>query len=73
MRKKQVNQSNLLEIEKKFKAKDNQEYKVKSMIDSIVYGKEIENQLPDLYYLVLWKNYLKKENIWEPLIVVIYF
>ncbi len=25
-----------------------------------------------LYYLVLWKNYLKKENTWEPSLAVIY-
>ena len=29
--------------------------------------------MPGLYYLILWKNYLEKENIWEPTLAVIHF
>lgn len=51
-----MNQSDtniLLELERKFKARDNNEYNIKSIVDSKMYGKEIKNQLLDLYYLVL--------------------
>ena len=39
------------------------EYKVKAIRDSAVYGRESAGYLPDLYYLVSWKSYLKVENI----------
>ena len=49
------NQANLalLELKKEFKAGDNKEYKVEAIVNSIVYGHEIENHLLDSYYLVL--------------------
>ena len=40
----------------------NKEYKVKVIQDSTVYIKEIDQYLPKLYYLVIWKGYLKKKN-----------
>ncbi len=52
----------LLEPEKKFEVGDNKEYEVKAIINSAVYDKEANNQMPGLYYLVLWKSYPKKEN-----------
>ncbi len=54
MRKKQVN--NALpkpEIELEFEAGDNKEYEVKAIIDSVMYGQQANNQMSDLYYLVL--------------------
>ena len=32
----------------------------------MIYAKESVRQLSELYYLVLWKGYSKKKNIWEP-------
>ena len=49
-----MNQNNaLLDPEKKFKAKNNKKYKIKSIIDSTIYNKKVKNQLPSFYYLVL--------------------
>ena len=46
---------------------DSGEYKVEAIRDSTVYARESKSgQLPGLYYLVLWKEYLKEENTWEP-------
>ncbi len=30
-----------------------------------MYGKEENNQILGLYYLILWKSYLKKESTWK--------
>ncbi len=48
----------------KFEAGDNKEYKIKTIINSAVYGQQANNsnQMPDFYYLVLWKGFLKEEN-----------
>ena len=66
----------LLDLEKEleFEARDNKEYKVKAIVDSAIYSQQANdsNQMPGFYYLVLWKGYPKEENIWEPLLVVIY-
>ncbi len=61
MRKRQVNK--LLEPKKKFEARDNKKYKVELILDGAVYSKEVESQMPGLYYLVSWKSYLKEKNI----------
>lgn len=50
----QVNNTALLEPEKKFEARNNKEYKTKAIIDSEIYGKEANNKRPGLYYLVWW-------------------
>ena len=47
-----------LEVE----AGDNKKYEVDGIWDSAVYTRESARQLPMLYYLVLWKGYLEKEN-----------
>lgn len=65
--------SKLPEPEKEFEAENNKEYKVKSIIDSMVYEKKAKNKLPGLYYLVLKKNYLEKKSTWEPSETVMYF
>ncbi len=50
------------EKEVKFEAGDNKEYKVKAIIDSAVYGQQVNNQRPGLYYLISWKGYPEEEN-----------
>ena len=43
------------------------EYKVEAVWDSVVYTIESKSgHLPGLYYLVSWKRYPEKKNIWEP-------
>ncbi len=72
-RKGQVDNKALPKPEKEFEAGDNKEYEVKAIIDSAVYGQQINNsQMPGLYYLVLWNGYLEKENTWEPSLAVIH-
>ncbi len=43
--------------ELEFEAGGNKKNEVKVIIDSVVYGQQANNQMPGLYYLVLWKNY----------------
>ena len=47
---------------------DSKEYELEVICDCEVYTKELDSDhyLPGLYYLILWKSYLKEENIWEP-------
>ncbi len=46
-----------------FEARGNKKYKVKAIINSAVYGQQVNSdQMLDLYYLVLWKGYLDEEN-----------
>ena len=59
----QVDNKSLLESEKEFEAGDDKEYEVKIIIISIVYGQQINsNQMPGLYYFILWKGYSEEEN-----------
>lgn len=39
-------------------------YKIEVIWDNVVYAKKlkVEVYLPDFYYLILWKEYLKEEN-----------
>ena len=49
-----------------FEVGDNaKEYEIKTMQDSAIYAKESEGHLPELYYLVLWKDYPEEENTWK--------
>ena len=51
-----MNQDNhiLPKPEKEFETRNNnKEYKVKSIIDNMIYNKKINNQLPNFYYLIL--------------------
>ncbi len=58
-----MNQNNALpELEKEFEVGNNKKYQVKSIINSIVYGKKAESQILSLYYLLLWKSYLEKKS-----------
>ena len=48
------------------KTGDSGEYKVEAIWDSTIYANKEESHLLDLYYLIAWKRYLEKENIWKP-------
>ena len=49
--------------ELELEAGNSKEYKVEAVRDSVVYASKSESgQLPDLYYLVAWKEYPSKEN-----------
>ena len=48
--------------EPEFDTGNNKEYEVEANKDSAVYAKEVEEQLPGLYYLVSWKKYPKEES-----------
>ncbi len=62
-RKERVNKKTLSKSEKEFEARNNKEYKVEVIIDSAIYGKEAaNNQILDLYYLVLWKCYPEEKS-----------
>ncbi len=56
-----------------FEAGGNKEYEVEAIIDSAVYDQQANNQMPSLYYLVLWKGYPDEENTLEPSLAVIHF
>ena len=57
-KKRQVNNKQL-----EFKAGNNEKYKVDSIENRVVYTREsATKQLSRLYYLVLWKGYLKNKN-----------
>lgn len=57
-----MNNAALPELEKELKAGNNKKYKVEAIIDSAVYRKEVKNQMPGYYYLVLWKGYPKEKS-----------
>ena len=56
---------NDMQLDFKFEAGDNKEYKVDGIWDSAVYARKSAGQLPGLYYLVLWKGYPEEKNTWE--------
>ncbi len=65
IRNRQVDNKALPEPEKdlEFEAKGNKEYELEAIIDSVVYNQPANsNQMPGLYYLVLWKGYPEEEN-----------
>ena len=66
-KKKRVNDT---QLDFESKASNNKKYEVNSIWDSAVYAKELAGQLPELYYLVLWKEYPEKKNTWEPALTI---
>lgn len=54
-RKEEINDlaNNLPKPRTKFEAEDNKAYEVKSIINSTIYGQEINGQIPGLHYPVL--------------------
>ena len=66
MKKEQVNDMQL-----EFEIGDNKEYKVNGIWNNAVYAKKSTiSQLPGLYYLVLWKNYLEEKNTLESALAI---
>ncbi len=61
-RKRRVNNKSPSEPEKEFEDGNNKEYKVELIIDSVIYSKEGNDEMLDLYYLVLWKGYPEEES-----------
>ena len=52
-----------LKKELEFESGENKKYKVKAIIVSVVYSQQKNNdEIPGLYYLVLWKSYLKEDK-----------
>lgn len=46
-------------------------YKFEAIDDSEVYAKKLDSgHLLGLYYLILWKDYPNKKNIWEPILAI---
>ena len=59
------------DMQLEFKAGNNKKYEIDGIWNSTVYNKESTiAQLPELYYLVLWKGYPEEENTWKPILVI---
>ena len=68
MKKRQVND---MQLDFEFETSDNKKYEVDNIWNNAAYAKEsATEQLPELYYLVLWKDYLKEKNTWEPTLAI---
>lgn len=48
----------------------NNRLKTKRIWGNMIYTKKTKDHLLGLYYLVLWKDYSKAENIWEPITAI---
>ena len=57
----------------KFEAGNGKKYKVDDIQDSAVYAKKSAKQLPEIYYLVLWKSYPEEKNTWELALAIQHF
>lgn len=63
----------MLELELKLNTKEDKEYKVKAIENSILYDNEVvRSQLLGLYYLVHWKSYSKDESSWETVLIIMH-
>lgn len=52
--------------------RNNKEYEVKSIKDSVVHTKKAQNQLPGLYYLIFWKDFPKEVDTWKPVLAILH-
>ena len=65
--KKKANElESFIRAKKKFDAENIKKYKVKAIVNNIIYSHKAKNQLPSLYYLVSWKSYLEKKIFKSP-------
>lgn len=51
---------------------NSKKYQFEAICNNEVYTRKLEDYLSGFYYLVSWKDYLKKENIWELVLVIQY-
>lgn len=74
IQKKQVNNSNTT-IRLYLDKSNSKEYEIKTICDNDICTKRSDNNyhLPGIYYLVLWKEYLKEKNTWELALDIQYF
>lgn len=63
----------LLKPQQELDLENNKKYAKDVICNSKIYIKERAGQLPELYYLIFWKIYLKLENTLEPTSIVMYF
>ena len=49
-----------------FEMGNNKECKIEVIWDNIVYTKKVDKYILELYYLLIWKDYPEKKNIWKP-------
>lgn len=63
---------NLPEPEREFKDENNKEYKVKAIVNSVVYDQQANDEISSLYYLTLCKSYPEEKNTWEYSLAVIH-
>lgn len=55
-----------------FETDDDKKYEMEAICNSAVYAKKVDGHLSELYSLIVWKGYPKKENIWEPFLAVMH-
>ena len=60
-----------MQLDFEFEAGINEKYEVDRIWDNTIYTKDsTKNQLPGLYYLILWQGYSKKINTWKLLLAI---
>ena len=57
-------------IELELEVGKSKKYKIKAIWNKFVYTNNTERDLSNSYYLVMWKNYTKKQNIWELFLII---
>lgn len=63
----------LLDMELEFDIGEDKKYRVETIKNNAVFSNAVaEDQSSKLHFLLFWKSYLEKEDIWEPTLVVIY-
>lgn len=62
----------LPEPEREFEIRDNKEYEIEIRVDSAMNGQQANDQMPSLYYFVLWKDTPEEKSTWKLSLAVIY-